>query len=139
MNEDFVSVYRLIDIIKTIHDNDYINMTGDCADMIFQQKYCYYFAMMLSNFYPNGKMCIRKTDNAHIAYKIGNFLYDSGGMLFGQEDDFAEMENQDYLIVETTMLPLNKEENKRLEMIFNNLVNDVKKIYQNEEIKEKTR
>ena len=138
MNDDIMSVSRLINKIKNIHDSKYVNLTGDYADYIFQEKYCYYFAMMLSNFYPEGKMYIRTSDKAHVAYKIGEFLYDSGGLLFGLEDEFSPMAKEDYLIVETTMLPLNKEEQKRLKTIFNNIVDDVKNIYETEK-KEKVR
>ncbi len=129
MNDDVESVYTLIQRLKDVHDEKYAKDTGDCAEILFQHKYCYYFAYMLSKFYPNGKYYIKKKDHDHIAFQIADVLYDSRGIMFDYEDKFMEMEAEDWLYVDLFMVPLNDNYRRRLEELFNSLVDDVKETY----------
>ena len=88
MNE----VVDLINIIKQVHDREYVEITGDVADAVFQYHHCYYFAKLLQKFYPEGEMYI-SNDGGHIVLKIGDYLYDSTGAFI--DNDFHLVEGED--------------------------------------------
>lgn len=114
MNE----ILKLIELIKKVHDKEYIDVTGDLADSVFQYHYCYYFAELLQKFYPDGEFYMRN-DGEHVALKIGNYLYDSLGSLADYE--FHPFDEEDWLNVEICMLPKNKLEKQKM----NNFVNEI--------------
>ena len=114
MNE----ILKLIDVIKKVHDSEYIEITGDIADSVFQYRYCYYFAELLQKFYPDGEFYM-KNDASHVALKIGDYLYDSLGAL--STSGFHPFEEEDWLVVEISMLPRYKIERDKM----NNFVNDI--------------
>ena len=75
MNE----VVDLINIIKQVHDREYVEITGDVADAVFQYHHCYYFAKLLQKFYPEGEMYISNDEK----YIIRNLNACTFGMYYG--------------------------------------------------------
>ena len=69
MNTDVLSIIKTIEVINQIHDDKYINKTGDVATTVFTQGMCYYYAKMLQYLYPNSCLCIDDNMN-HITCKI---------------------------------------------------------------------
>jgi len=127
MEKDLTTVLELIDRIKKVHDDKYVKITGDYSDVVFQYHHCFYFADMLNKFYEDGEYYMRK-DGGHVVYRIGDFLYDSIGVVL-EKDNYAPFEAEDWLAVETFMIPNNPLEREKLNYTFNSIVEEVKGTY----------
>lgn len=125
MNE----IVNLINTIKQVHDREYVEITGDLADVVFQYHHCYYFAKLLQKFYPEGEFYI-KNDGSHIALKVGNYLYDSKGAFI--DNDFRPVEGEDWISIEAIMIPSNKILREKLNKFVDDIYNEIEALYYSE-------
>lgn len=117
-------ILDLINRINKLHNEEYYEITGDYAPLIFTQKHCYYYALLLQKFYPDGELVINK-EKTHIAIKIDNFIYDSVGLLFGEEKNFSSITESDWLTIENYMIPLNEYERNKMERFVDDIYNRI--------------
>ena len=132
MNDNLNDVLKLINEIKKIHDRDYIEVTGDMADSIFQYRYCYYFALLLQKFYPNGELYM-KNDGSHVVLKIDDYLYDSMGSIFEYKSDYHPFREEDLLVLEISMLPKDEYQRQKMNNFVNEMYEKIKNEYLNKE------
>ena len=117
-------VLNVINMIKEVHDNYFIDETGDVFDIVFQNGYCYYFATLLKKFFPNGKLYLSH-DQIHIVLNIDGVLYDNLGFLYNINDSFHPLDDEDWFFCEIHMLPTDKEEREKLESVMEEIYKKV--------------
>lgn len=119
-------IIDLINIIKKVHDSEYVEVTGDLADSVFQYHHCYYFAELLQKFYPEGEFYIGR-DGGHIVLKIGEYLYDSGGAFI--DNSYRLVEDEDWVAIEALMIPNNKIVREKMKKFVNDIYEEVSTQY----------
>ena len=100
---------------------------------IFMDGYCYYFAVMLQNAFPGGKI-VWCAPYGHIAYEYNAIVYDIEGVNISDVEDYIPIEHIGERISEFKHVPgvhFNFEETTTTDI--NEMINNFKKDKENKE------